>query len=149
MGALGDGPTEQEQRAARTTILATADGGETWQTRYLSAGVGQRAWKIDFASDRVGYVTTEGFSPEGAVLKTTDGGATWRAVVVSAGDAFEGVAFLDPDRGWVASGETLFSTTDGGATWKRLAFGRAINRMRVVNDSLAYACGDRVYRWRR
>jgi len=149
VGGLGDGPTDAEQRASRTVILATTDGGETWQTRYTSTSVGQRAWKIHFASDRVGYVTTEGASPEGVVVKTTDGGATWRPVPVSAARSFEGVAFVDPDRGWVASGDTLFSTTDGGASWKPLLFGSSINRMRVVDDSLVYACGDRVYRWRR
>src|SRR5687768_18200706 len=37
-----------------------------------SAGVGQWAWKIQFVTDRVGYVTTEGPAPDGAILKTTD-----------------------------------------------------------------------------
>jgi len=66
-----------------------------------------------------------------------------------AGREFQAVGFIDADRGWVASFHTLYSTTDGGATWKMLAFRRLVNRMRVVNDSLVYACGDRVYRWRR
>jgi photosystem II stability/assembly factor-like uncharacterized protein len=149
VGGLGDGPTEAEQRASRTVILATADGGETWQTRYTSTAVGQRAWKIHFANDRVGYVTTEGATAEGVVVKTTDGGANWRAIPVSSGRSFEGVGFVDADRGWVASGDSLFSTADGGMSWRPLAFGVSINRIRVVNDSLVYACGDRVYRWRR
>jgi len=42
--------------------------------------VGQWAWKIQFITDRIGYVTTEGPTPEGVVLKTTDGGATWKAL---------------------------------------------------------------------
>lgn len=149
VGGLGDGLTDAEQHASRTVILATSDGGDTWQTRYTSTAAGQRAWKIQFVNDRVGYVTTEGASPEGVVVKTTDGGATWRALPVSAGRSFEGVGFVDPDRGWVASEDSLFSTTDGGASWTPLFFGTEINRMRVVNDSLVYACGDRVYRWRR
>ena len=149
VGGLGDGPSETEQRNSRTAILATADGGATWQTRYTSTAIGQRGWKIQFAGDRVGYVTTEGSAAEGVVVKTTDGGSTWRAVPVSARRSFEGVGFVEPDRGWVASGDSLFSTADGGATWRPLAFGVFINRVRVVNDSLAYACGDRVYRWRR
>jgi hypothetical protein len=149
VGALGDGPSEAEQHAARTVVLATADGGETWQTRYMSTDPGQRAWKIHFVDDRVGYVTIEGSSPEGVVLKTTDGGSTWRPLVVSPGLSFQGVAFIDAQRGWVASGETLYATTDGGASWRPLFFGRFINRMRVVSDAVAYASGDHAYRWRR
>jgi photosystem II stability/assembly factor-like uncharacterized protein len=122
---------------------------ETWQERYLSAARGQRAWKIQFASDRIGYVTTEGPKAEGVALKTTDGGASWVPMPVKAGQALQATGFVDPDRGWAASFDTIFATTDGGASWKELDFGRYVNRMRVVNDSLVYACGDRVYRWRR
>jgi photosystem II stability/assembly factor-like uncharacterized protein len=149
VGGLGVGPTEAEQRASRTVILSTSDGGETWQTRYASASVGQWAWKIDFPSDRVGYVTTEGPTPEGVALKTEDGGATWRPVMVSPGASFEGVGFVTPRQGWVASFPTLHATTDGGASWTALQFGTRINRMRVLNDRLVYASGDRVYRWTR
>lgn len=149
VGSIDDGATEAEANNARTVILATADGGETWQVRYLSTARGQRAWKIQFASDRIGYVTTEGPKAEGVVLKTTDGGVSWVPMPVKAGVALQAIGFVDPDHGWTASFDTIFSTTDGGASWKALDFGRYVNRMRVVNDSLVYACGDRVYRWRR
>jgi photosystem II stability/assembly factor-like uncharacterized protein len=147
VGGLGDGSTEAEQRASRAVVLATADGGETWQARYTSTAVGQRCWKIQFVTDRVGYVTTEGPTPEGVVLKTTDGGLTWRPMLVDPAVPFEGVAFVSPDRGWVGAFPTLYSTLDGGQTWRRLAFGTRVNRMRVLNESLIYASGDRVYRW--
>jgi photosystem II stability/assembly factor-like uncharacterized protein len=149
VGGLGVSIAEADQRASRTVILATSDGGETWQTRYTSAAAGQWAWKIDFPSDRVGYVTTEGPSAEGVILKTDDGGATWRPIVVAPGAAFQGVGFVTPSMGWVASFPTLYATSDGGASWSSLRFGTRINRMRVLNDGLVYACGDRVYRWAR
>lgn len=148
VGAIGDGDSEPQQRAARAVILATADGGETWRTAYLGSATGQRAWKVDFPTAQVGYVSTEGIAAAGAILKTIDGGANWRTVSVSPGRSFEGIAFVDSERGWVAAGDTLFSTTDGGTSWKALNFGLNINRIRVVDDSLAYACGDAAYRWR-
>lgn len=147
VGGLGVGPSDAEQRASHTVILATNDGGETWQTRYTSDGAGEWAWKINFVDDRVGFVTTEGVTAHGEVVKTTDGGATWRAITVNPGTEFEGVAFVTPDRGWVGSFSTLYSTTNGGATWTPLQFAPRINRMPVLRSDLVYACGDRVYRW--
>jgi photosystem II stability/assembly factor-like uncharacterized protein len=149
VGGLGVGYTEAEMRASRTVILATTDGGVTWQTRYTSAGLGQWAWKIQFVTERIGYVTTEGPAAEGVVLKTVDGGATWSRLMVAAGMELQAVGFVDPARGWVGAFPTLFSTTDGGASWSRLDFGTRINRMRVVDSGLVYAAGDRVYRWGR
>lgn len=130
-------------------VLSTADGGETWQRRYTSASLGQWAWKIQFVTDRVGYVTTEGPTPEGVVLKTTDGGASWRPMTVDAGVALEGLRFVSPDRGWAGSFPTLYSTSDGGLTWTPLSFGIRVNRMRVIDEGLLYASGDRVHRWSR
>ena len=149
VGGLGVGYSEAEQRASRTVILATRDGGATWETRYTSAAAGQWAWKLQFVTDRVGYVTTEGPTPEGVILKTTDGGLSWQRVRVDAGQSFEGVAFVTPERGWVGAFPTLYSTTDGGASWRALGVGVRVNRMRVIGDSLAFASGDRVYRWTR
>jgi photosystem II stability/assembly factor-like uncharacterized protein len=83
------------------------------------------------------------------ILKTDDGGATWRPIVVAPGAEFQGVGFVTPSLGWVASFPTLYATSDGGASWSSLRFGTRINRMRVLNEGLVYACGDRVYRWAR
>jgi len=149
VGGLGVGFTDAEERASRTVVLATADGGETWQTRYTSTGLGQWAWKIQLVTDRVAYVTIEGPTAEGVVLKTVDGGATWRPLTVAPGVPLEGLGFVTADRGWVGAFPTLYSTRDGGQSWTPLAFGIRINRMRVIDDGLLYAAGDRVYRWAR
>ncbi len=147
VGGLGVGSSEAEQRSSRTVILATTDGGETWQTRYSSSTLGQWAWKIQFVDSQVGYVTTEGPNPEGVILKTTDGGLTWQQLLVRSGVSFEGIGFVNRDLGWAGSFPSLFQTTDGGATWARLGFGAYVNRMRVMGPDLVYAAGDRVYRW--
>jgi len=149
VGGLGVGYSEAEQRSSRTVVLGTHDGGATWDTRYVSTAQGQWAWKIHFVTDRVGFVTTEGPTPEGVVLKTLDGGSTWRPLPVAPGVSFEGVAFVDPDRGWVGSFDGLYATSDGGANWHALGYGFLVNRMRVVDAGLVYATGDRVYRWTR
>jgi photosystem II stability/assembly factor-like uncharacterized protein len=147
VGGQGLGSSEAEQRASRTVVLATADGGETWETRYLSDNRGEWAWKVQFVTPTVGYVTTEGVTTEGVILKTTDGGRTWSRRLVEPGASFEGVGFVTADRGWVGSGATLHATTDGGATWRRIEFAPRVNRIRVLRDDLVYAAGDRVYRW--
>jgi photosystem II stability/assembly factor-like uncharacterized protein len=147
VGGLGLGTSEAEQRASRTVVLRTSDGGATWQTRYLSEGAGEWAWKITFVDDQVGYVTTEGPAGRGIVLKTVDGGESWTPLVVDPGASFQGVAFVDRNRGWAGSFPTLFATTDGGASWTPLFFGTRVNRIRVVGPDLVFASGDRVYRW--
>jgi photosystem II stability/assembly factor-like uncharacterized protein len=148
VGGQGLGTTEAEQRASRTVVLGTSDGGATWDTRYLSDNRGEWGWKIQFVTPSVGYVTIEGPTTEGVILKTTDGGRTWQRQLVEPGGSFEGVGFISPERGWVGSGATLHATTDGGATWRRLEFAQRVNRIRVVRSDLVFASGDRVYRWR-
>jgi photosystem II stability/assembly factor-like uncharacterized protein len=147
VGGFGDGTSAEAQRSSRVVVLATEDGGETWQTRHLGNRAGERAWKIQFVDEQVGYVSIEGTSPEGAALRTADGGRTWQRRLVAPGVSFEGVGFVNPDHGWLGSGETLYATRDGGLSWQPLAFGRAVNRIRVLSPGLAYAAGDRVYIW--
>jgi photosystem II stability/assembly factor-like uncharacterized protein len=147
VGGFGDGPADAQQRASRVVVLATEDGGETWQTRYLGSRAGERGWKIQFADALTGYVSIEGASPEGVVLRTADGGRTWERRLVAAGLSFEGVGFVSPRRGWLGSGQGLFATQDGGANWQALGLGRSVNRIRVLGPDRAFAAGDRVYAW--
>jgi photosystem II stability/assembly factor-like uncharacterized protein len=147
VGGQGLGTSEAEQRASRTVILATADGGASWETVYLGDNPGEWAWKIQFVTTSIGFVSMEGPTPAGSVLKTSDGGRSWRRLAVEPGQSFEGVGFVTPERGWLGSGATLHATTDGGATWRRIDFGPRVNRIRALRSDLAYAAGDRVYRW--
>jgi hypothetical protein len=58
--------------------------------------------------------------------------------------------FLDALNGWLINTRAeVYRTRDGGASWSSLRFGTRINRMRVLNEGLVYACGDRVDRWAR
>jgi photosystem II stability/assembly factor-like uncharacterized protein len=83
------------------------------------------------------------------VAKTTDGGDTWKEIpLVDQHDVRQfGVAFADERTGWVGTTNGGYQTEDGGATWKYVDMGRAVNKIRVVNDGVtkapkvAYAIG--------
>jgi photosystem II stability/assembly factor-like uncharacterized protein len=147
VGSLGDGPTEAQQQAARVVVLATTDGGETWQRRYLGPREGERAWKVHFVDTEVGFVSIEGARPEGVVLRTQDGGQSWERLPVAPGLSFQAVGFVSRERGWLGSRETLYSTRDGGASWQPIGLGTFTNRIRILSPQRAFAAGDRVYSW--
>jgi photosystem II stability/assembly factor-like uncharacterized protein len=143
----GIGPSLQDRHAV---ILATTDGGATWETRHVTGREGgEWCWKISFPTPSVGYVSVERQGEGQAyVLKTTDGGETWAEVFFL--DAFdeEGIGFATPNRGWVGgwTGPT-YETTDGGASWDLADFGEVVNRFRFVSPALGYAVGYTVYRY--
>ncbi len=147
-------------------VLRTLDGGETWEEVFTSSltdgAQAEWGWKISFPSDDVGYISVEYNSsgaPTAKVLKTEDGGATWREVYIPGSNSsagMQGVGFITPDLGWVSGRGVTSVTTDGGDTWTQLASynpgtgvgqmdGR-MNRFFVVNDTLAYGVGLRLYK---
>ena len=106
-----------------TIILATSDGGETWQTRLEAPAMSLT--DIKFVTPLVGYGLVSN-----TVFKTTDGGATWQAAagaVTANGQpncGFRDLSFISPSRGWAAGnisdpdrGPCLYETVDGGMTW--------------------------------
>ena len=146
-------------------VLRTMDGGLTWERVFvssLSAGAqAEWGWKISFPSDDVGYISVEYNSinaPTAKVLKTEDGGATWREVYIEGSNAsagLQGIGFISPTTGWASGRGVTSVTTDGGTTWTQLghynpATGNgqldgSMNRFFVVNDTLAYGVGLRLY----
>jgi photosystem II stability/assembly factor-like uncharacterized protein len=147
VGGRGVGGAAAEQASSRTVILATDDGGVTWHERYVSGATGKWAWKISFPTDALGYVATQGPTADGVVLKTRDGGLTWEEVVVRDGLGFSGIGFVDPALGWAAAGDSIYETSDGGVSWRATSWGTFVNRIRVIESDLAYAVGQRVYRF--
>jgi photosystem II stability/assembly factor-like uncharacterized protein len=145
VGGVGVGPSEAEQRASRTVVLGTLDGGDSWQVRHVSSQTGEWAWKIAFPTRSIGYVATQGSAGTGVVLKTTDGGVSWRELVVGRGLGFSGIGFASADLGWV-SGVDTYETRDGGASWRPVRLGENLNRYRM-SASAGYAAGRQVHRF--
>ena len=137
-------------RDSRAVILATEDGGATWETRYTSQNPGEWGWKISFPTPEIGYVSVERF-PTGAarVLKTTDGGKTWSESVVSGSRPLQGIGFTTESTGWASGRGTTSTTTDGGLTWRSDSevLDGVVNRFRMFGDTLGYAVGERVYKY--
>jgi photosystem II stability/assembly factor-like uncharacterized protein len=148
-------------------VIRTEDGGETWTRVYRSTRgpsiSGEWGWKISFPTPEVGYISVETINnPSGLdakVLKTVDGGRTWTPLSVTgsvSSAGLQGIGFITPDIGWASGRGVTSLTTDGGVTWQQLQhynqttqtgqLDGAINRFYMVNESLAYAIGQRTYR---
>lgn len=139
-----------------------------------SAGItGEWGWKISFPSPLVGYVSVEyGSNNNGQpakVLKTLDGGVTWTPIPVTGSvsrNGLQGIGFISEDEGWASGRGVTSYTSDGGATWQQLRdwapveqtdnsgnvlagpegqLDGSVNRILIVNDTLAVAVGRRVY----
>lgn len=133
-------------------VFFTSNGGTTWVQRAITQNTYQWGWKISFPSRQVGYVSLE--RPTSApryFLKTTDGGETWEEkIFVNASISEQGIGFINETTGWIGGNlNPGYQTTDGGETWTNINVFHTINRFRVINDTLAYACGDRIYKYTR
>ena len=160
----GKGGTTYEE--LKPVVLFTADGGRTWENRLQNSGIdfpsGEWGWKIQFLSDKIGFVSLEN-SHGAAILRTTDGGESWKRIEVNDPQKqsdLEGVGFINEQVGWVGGwghnfnpgpGDGITSgTTDGGVTWFSANddVGRFINRFRFFANTqpvAGYASGRTVY----
>ena len=147
-------------------VLRTEDGGSSWTKVFQSQRdpsiSGEWGWKISFPTPLIGYVSVEyrsnPNSNDAKVLKTTDGGKTWHELAVRGSKSnlgLQGIGFISPEVCW-ASGRGVTSVTlDGGETWEQLVhlssqnpngqLDGAMNRFFMVNDTLAYGVGSRLY----
>lgn len=145
------GLTSVEHENSRGIVLFTADGGETWEQRFVTSRTGEWAWKVMFPSRDVGYVSLQRNAETPIYfLKTSDGGVTWDEKLFSESYYFvQGIGFVDELTGWIGgySQEPTYVTFDGGDTWASADFGSRINRFRFLSDSLGYAVGQRVYKY--
>lgn len=138
-------------------ILATADGGQTWQKVYQSTRPFETTWKASFPTREVGYVTIQSYNPDTnvkqqRVAKTTDGGKTWTEInlVEDAGAREFGIGFTDANHGFVGTMNSGYETKDGGVTWTKIDLGRACNKIRIYKDdkgkTYGYAIGVNVFK---
>jgi len=108
-------PMRKEE--ARTYLLKTTDGGETWRRVDVLNGpdVDIVLARVRFADARHGWT----FGEMGALFATEDGGGSWARQRVPTRHLLLGATFLDARQGWlVGAGSTLLQTVDGGASWR-------------------------------
>lgn len=104
----------------KSTILATTDGGTTWQVQLGGdpESIDRDLKKVFFLDAKHGWAMTDG----GKILGTRDGG-TWEELSTVSGTA-RAMWFLSPQSGYEienadsTSESTLRRTDDGGKTWK-------------------------------
>ena len=150
VGSVGEPP----QRSG--LILRTVNGGDTWFTARTLPVNGISCWKISFPSRNVGYVSYQMIDKDVYYLKTVDGGVSWTQNHFATAGNFsaQGIGFVTENLGWMGSWpgadmdeRTSYETRNGGRTWTKVDHaGINVNRIRIVNDNLAYAIGTNVYR---
>ena len=108
-------------------MLATTDGGKTWQRQRLPAGLVLS--RVAFADAHRGWAVGEGdvsgpVALQYSVLSTSDGGAHWRICYTAAsGASLYGLAAVGPDRCYVVGyaeqqhAGLVLRTTDAGLHW--------------------------------
>jgi len=130
---------------SNTTILHTADGGETWSNAFVPEDIpGHIANDVVFFNDQKGLASFSAKSSvNGFLLKTDDAGKTWTELPLTnlsdqSGDGstdialgskvyFYGLANTDENTAFVTTRWEhedvkhgyIFKTTDGGATWAK------------------------------
>ena len=96
-------------------ILATSDGGHSWNLELSYVGIVLRA--VQFLEDgRRGWVV----GGNGYILATADGSQRWERQPSGTWAKLHGVQFLDDGlRGWAVGVDGLITeTSDGGQTWR-------------------------------
>jgi len=141
--------------SAKGIVLFTGDGGNSWDTSYITANNNQWCWKITFPTKNVGYVSLEPSMTLCYFLKTTNGGSNWeeKPFLNSLYDE-EGIGFINETTGWIGGWElNTYETTNGGNNWHSTdttgagGYATNINRFRFFGDTIGYAVGKRIHKY--
>jgi photosystem II stability/assembly factor-like uncharacterized protein len=123
----GFGGSDPTVPAYEGAVLATKDGGRTWQQQQLSlpkAVIEGVRWGVNdvvFRDKNRGWIVGDA----GLIFSTVDGGATWRQAVTQGVD-YQRVTFLDDQFGWASyeygnSSWGVSVTSDSGRNWRSLS----------------------------
>lgn len=137
-------------------ILFTSNGGINWVTKYTKAQTSTYAaiWKINVINRTILTGSFNHAADSLSYVKSTDGGMNWKryAYSISSSYATQGIGFINSMTGWIGgdfSMQKTYETTDGGASWNVNDFGKGVNRIHFLSDTLGYAAGFRIYKYSR
>ena len=120
-------------------VLATGDGGTTWQAQ--DSGARLRINSIQFIDAQRGWAVGD----EGTVLATSDGGANWQAQRSGTTELLNSVQFVDAQRGWAVGGNgAVFATSNGGTSWQAQDSGTTstLYSVQFIDALRGWAVGD-------
>lgn len=134
IGGATPPPDDEDGIGGPSALLATTDGGRTWEARYnLPISI----YRVLFADKMNGWAS----GTKGMIYNTLDGGLTWNTqrTEIETGDgavdltgegvkqfAVSGLQFIDKDHGFAGASATegeggrLLATSNGGVAWRRL-----------------------------
>lgn len=102
-------------RTEAGTLLATSDGGHTWQP------LPTPPFPFDELADTTGLAAALGDNGcTQAVALCRDGGRTWHVQTLPHGQFCTAAAVAAPDTVWLGCGASLLVSGNGGATWTEL-----------------------------
>ena len=153
-GFVVGGYTPNNQNSfAKAVILFTSNGGANWIKVHQTSRTGEWCWKIQFVNRQLGFTSIERYTAPTFILKTTNGGMNWTEISLPNNITnLEGIGFVNEQTGWVGGwgqsyNEPNYETTNGGLNWHLAGWGKNMNRIRFISDTLAFAVGTTVYKY--
>ncbi len=138
---------------SKAKVLYTTDGGQNFQTVFISSGTNELCWKASFPTRNIGYLTILSYNTSNTqryIAKTTDGGMSWIEMPLANNSCKEfGIGFITENVGWVGTDLSGYETTDGGNTWSTKNMGLLVNKIRFIKDGsnfVAYAIGRNIFK---
>ena len=132
----------------QATVLATTDGGATWQAQ--APALADDRYVIDsvaFADDQTGWLVGEDeWTGQGFVYGTTDGGADWQQQGSNAADWLNSVACTGASHAFAVGNTGIMRMTTDGSDWTDLTPGTFDNFYGVAfaDQSHGWAVGERI-----
>ena len=146
---IGGTAPEENREESQGLILATEDGGDTWDTVYVTSQKNEWCWKVSFPTRQVGYVSVQRNDRKGNYyfLKTEDGGKTWVEKEYTKDHYFnQAIGFVNENIGWIGGDNGYhYETRDGGENWYPVPVMSFLNRIIFTGDSQGYASGSTIY----
>jgi photosystem II stability/assembly factor-like uncharacterized protein len=159
IGASTPPPGDDEGLGGPSAIMATTDGGHTWEPRInLSVSI----FDIVFTDKQNGWAG----GSKGTIYHTSDGGLTWNSQrsELEMGDGpvnltgegikgfnMQGVQFIDPTHGFAAASAEeedtgrLLATDNGGESWRRtwIVADSGVRDVHFVNSEEGWALTEK------